>query len=48
MVPDDQWKNDFGASLLQYAQGQKDWDAVVSDAVLEWETEREITNAAAK
>lgn len=48
MVPDDQWKNDFGASLLQYAQGQKDWDAVVSDAVEEWATEREITNAAAK
>ena len=40
LIPDDQWKNDYGASLLQYAQGQKDWDAVVSGAVTEWETER--------
>ena len=48
LIPDDQWKNDYGASLLQYAQGQKDWDAVVSDAVTEWETERKITNEAAK
>ena len=48
LIPDDQWKNDYGASLLQYAQGQKDWDAVVSDAVSEWETERKITNEAAK
>lgn len=48
LIPDDQWKNDYGASLLQYAQGQKDWDAVVSGAVTEWETERKITNEAAK
>ena len=48
LIPDDQWKNDYGASLLQYAQGQKDWDAVVSDAGTEWETERKITNEAAK
>ena len=48
LIPDDQWKNDYGASLLQYAQGKKDWDAVVSDAVTEWETERKITNEAAK
>lgn len=48
LIPDDQWKNDYGASLLQYVQGQKDWDAVVSDAVTEWETERKITNEAAK
>ena len=48
LIPDDQWKNDFGASLLQYAQGQKDWDKVVSDAVDEWATEEKITNEAAE
>lgn len=47
LIPDDQWKNDYGASLLQYAQGQKDWDAVVKDAVDEWAVERDITNEAA-
>lgn len=48
LIPDDQWKNDYGASLLQYAQGQKDWADVVSDAVDEWAVEEKITNEAAE
>lgn len=46
LIPDQTWKDDFGASLLMYAQGQKEWEDVVADAVAEWATEREITNAA--
>lgn len=46
LIPDQTWKDDFGASLLMYAQGQKEWDDVVADAVSEWATEREITNTA--
>lgn len=46
LIPDQTWKDDFGASLLLYAQGQKSWDDVVADAVAEWEVEREITNTA--
>ena len=44
LIPDDQWKNDYGASLLEYAQGQKDWDKVVKDAVDEWKVEADIVN----
>ena len=46
LIPDQTWKDDFGASLLLYAQGQKSWDDVVADAVAEWEVERKITNEA--
>ncbi len=46
LIPDQTWKNDMGANLLMYAQGQMSWDDVVSNAVSEWATEREITNAA--
>lgn len=46
LIPDQTWKDDFGASLLLYAQGQKSWDDVVADAVDEWAVERDITNAA--
>lgn len=37
--PSQTWKNDFGAALLQYAQGTMEWDAVVTQAVDEWATE---------
>lgn len=46
LIPDQTWKDSFGASLLMYAQGQKSWDDVVKDAVSEWETERAYTNQA--
>ncbi len=39
-IPSEQWKNDFGASLLKYVQGQKEWTDVVSDAKTSWASER--------
>ena len=40
-IPSENWKNEFGASLLEYVQGQKDWAKVVDDAKSTWTTERE-------
>ena len=31
-IPSENWKQGFGASLLEYAQGTKDWDKVVEEA----------------
>lgn len=45
LVPDQTWKDQFGANLLMYAQGQMEWDEVVADAVSTWATERDIVNA---
>lgn len=42
-IPSENWKNEFGASLLEYVQGQKDWSKVVDDAKASWTTEREAT-----
>ena len=39
-IPSEKWKNDFGASLLEYVQGQKEWTAVVADAKTSWTSER--------
>ncbi len=39
-IPSEKWKNDFGASLLEYVQGQKEWTKVVEDAKASWTTER--------
>lgn len=39
-IPSDEWKNGVGAALLQYAQGTKDWDAVVAAFVDGWATEK--------
>lgn len=39
--PSQTWKDDFGAALLEYAQGTKTWDEVKSGAVAEWATEKE-------
>ena len=41
IFPSQTWKDDFGASLLEYAQGTKKWDDVKKDAVEEWATEKE-------
>lgn len=46
LIPDQTWKDTMGADLLQYAQGQMEWDDLVKDAVDTWAVEREITNAA--
>lgn len=37
--PSQAFKDTLGASLLRYAQGTKDWSAVVSDTVKKWESE---------
>ncbi len=39
LFPSQTFKNNFGASLLQYAQGTKDWDKVKSDVVSDWASE---------
>lgn len=39
LFPSQQWKDNFGAGLLQYAQGTKAWDVVVADSVTDWSAE---------
>lgn len=39
-IPSDAWKDGVGAALLQYAQGTKGWDAVVTAFVDGWATEK--------
>ncbi len=39
LFPSQNFKNDFGAALLQYAQGTKNWQDVVSLVVDKWKTE---------
>lgn len=39
--PSQTWKDDFGAALLEYAQGTKIWDEVKAGAVEEWASEKE-------
>lgn len=41
VFPSQQFKNDFGAALLEYAQGTKDWNDVVDLVISEWKTEKE-------
>lgn len=38
--PSQAFKDKFGASLLQYAQGSKEWDAVVSEMKADWASEK--------
>lgn len=39
LFPSQRFKDDFGAVLLQYAQGQKNWDDVKNLVVTEWKAE---------
>ncbi len=39
-MPSQTWKDNFGASLLEYAQGTKSWDQVVSDMTADWKAEK--------
>ena len=39
VFPSQNFKNDFGAALLQYAQGTKDWASVKSTFVNRWKEE---------
>ncbi|MDE5741907.1 MAG: carbohydrate ABC transporter substrate-binding protein, partial [Oscillospiraceae bacterium] len=41
IFPSQTFKDDFGAALLQYAQGSIDWDEVKSTVVESWKTESE-------
>lgn len=41
--PSEQFKNDFGAALLEYTQGQKSWDDVTKVVKDSWKTERAAT-----
>ena len=45
LFPSAQFKEDFGASLLKYVQGTKDWDTVVKDMVAGWERESSAATA---
>lgn len=38
--PSQQFKNDFGAALSQYAAGAEDWDQVTQTFVTEWKAEK--------
>ncbi|MGN0551354.1 MAG: ABC transporter substrate-binding protein [Acutalibacteraceae bacterium] len=38
--PSEKFKNDFGASLLEYVQGQKEWDQVAKDVKDFWAAEK--------
>ncbi len=42
IFPSETFKNDFGAALLQYAQGTKSWDDVKTLVVNEWKTESNL------
>ena len=39
VFPSQTFKDNFGSSLLKYAQGNKSWDEVKSDVVKDWEKE---------
>lgn len=41
-MPSEQWKQDFGADLLTYVQGQSEWSEVVDNAKASWKTEVEL------
>jgi len=39
VMPSQDWKNNFGADLLAYAQGQMDWPTVESTMISDWATQ---------
>jgi raffinose/stachyose/melibiose transport system substrate-binding protein len=40
VFPSQTFKDDFGAALLQYAQGNLQWDALVEKVILDWKNEK--------
>lgn len=38
--PNQSFKNDFGAALLQYCQGKENWDQVTSTVINSWKNEK--------
>ena len=45
MMPSEQWKNDLGSALLEYAQGTGSWDKVKSAFVDGWAKEYKAAHA---
>lgn len=43
-MPSEEWKNNVGSALLEYAQGTGEWDAVETAFVDGWATEYEAAN----
>ena len=43
--PSQQFKDDFGAALLEYASGSIDWDTVKTTVVERWAAEKAATAA---
>ncbi len=41
-MPSQQWKDDLGADLLEYVQGQKEWDALVTETKDGWANEASL------
>ena len=39
MIPSEEWKNQLGSAMLEYAQGTGDWNAVKKAFVDNWKTE---------
>jgi len=44
LFPSQTFKDNFGASLLKYAQGTKSWDDVAKDVVADWKKESDASN----
>ncbi len=42
IFPSQKFKEDFGSSLLRYAQGSKEWSAVAADVVSSWAKESDF------
>lgn len=43
-IPSQEFKNNFGADLLQYAQGQMSWDTVEKNYVKNWASEYKLAH----
>jgi raffinose/stachyose/melibiose transport system substrate-binding protein len=43
-MPSENWKNNVGSALLEYAQGTGQWDAVVTAFVDGWAEEYAAVN----
>ncbi len=43
-MPSEEWKNQLGSAMLEYAQGTGNWDAVVTAFVDGWATEYQAAN----
>ena len=41
--PSQTFKDNLGASLLEYASGNKEWNTVVTDCIEDWKAEKEAT-----